>query len=95
MLACDFKACTLLYPDSLFAGTGDAYADGHHVRVGPGDIINFPPGSKHGLDNNTDDKLYCLQLMAPNESFVEYVMGGTKVGRLADEDLCNLTGRHC
>ena len=53
------------------AGTGDAYSDGVHTSVNPGDVIVFPPGSRHGLDNNTAEKLYCLQLMAPNEAFVE------------------------
>ena len=63
--------------------------------MGPGDVIVFPPGSRHGLDNNTGDKLYCLQFMAPNDAFVEFVMTGTHVGRLADEDICNLTSRLC
>ncbi|GAX76355.1 hypothetical protein CEUSTIGMA_g3801.t1 [Chlamydomonas eustigma] len=80
----------------VLAGSGDAYSDGHHFRVKPGDVAVFPPGSKHGLDNNSSqEKLYCLQLMTPDEAFVQHVMTGTNIGHLADEDICNLTNRHC
>ena len=60
-----------------------------------GDVIVFPPGSKHGIDNRTSEKLYCLQLMTPNEAFVEYVKSGISIGRLANEDLCSLTSTYC
>ena len=40
-----------------FPGFGDAYSDGVHTSVSPGNVIIFPPGSRHGLDNNTGEKL--------------------------------------
>jgi hypothetical protein len=35
------------------------------------------------------------QLMSPDDMFTSYVQSGTSLGRLADEDLCNLTASHC
>lgn len=36
-----------------------------------------------------------LQLMTPNEAFVERVQSGESLGRLDDETLCSLTAQHC
>jgi len=80
----------------VLAGAGVAYCDGAAIEVAAGDTIVFPPGSVHGLDNASGaDRMYCLQLMAPNQAFVEHVMTGTRVGRLDDEDLCQLIASHC
>jgi len=79
----------------VLAGSGTGYCDGHTFTVKAGDVAVFPPRSKHGIDNDTGDKLYCLQLMAPNEHFVEHVKTGTLIGALDDEDICNLTNTHC
>eukprot|EP00798_Chlamydomonas_sp_ICE-L_P025816 gene25816-11491_t len=65
------------------------------LAVSPGDVIVFPPTSKHALDNLSDSKLYCLQLMAPNEQFVEFVKSGEPIGRLSDDDLCTLANLYC
>ena len=77
----------------ILAGRGEAVCDGHRFEVMPGEAVVFPPGSKHGLDNLTTERLYCLQLMAPNENFVEHVMMGESVGSLERQDICNLTLR--
>ena len=83
-------------PFPLFSGSGDAYCDGVHIPVTAGDVIVFPPKSKHGLDNpEGGGKLYCLQLMAPNEHFVEYVQTGEPMARLSDDDLCTLANIYC
>ncbi|GLC36904.1 hypothetical protein PLESTB_000179900 [Pleodorina starrii] len=80
----------------VLAGTGLAVCNGRRFPVGAGDCVVFPPRAVHGIDNTSyTDKLYCLQLMTPNEAFVEHVKSGEAVGRLDDEDLCNLTSRHC
>jgi quercetin dioxygenase-like cupin family protein len=77
----------------VLAGSGEAVCDGHRFNVSAGQVLVFPPGSKHGLDNLTSEKLYCLQLMAPNENFVEHVKMGENIGALDREDICNLTLR--
>ncbi len=41
--------------------------------------------TKHAIDNASPSRLYCLQLMTPNEAFVERVQNGEAVGRLDDE----------
>ncbi|KAF6256914.1 hypothetical protein COO60DRAFT_1640359 [Scenedesmus sp. NREL 46B-D3] len=46
-----------------------------------GDVAVFPPGVLHGVDNESDQQLYCLQMMLPNESFVEWVRSGTAAER--------------
>ncbi|KAG2427949.1 hypothetical protein HXX76_011936 [Chlamydomonas incerta] len=79
----------------VLAGEGVAFCNGQRFTVRAGDVVVFPPRAVHGIDNNTDDKLYCLQLMTPNEAFVEHVKSGEAVGRLDDEDICNLASRHC
>lgn len=77
------------------SGEGDGYADGEHIKLRPGDLVVFPPGVEHGLDNNTSRKLYCLQMMLPNEDFVEFVQSGQFMGRLSAEDTCILVSVHC
>jgi mannose-6-phosphate isomerase-like protein (cupin superfamily) len=52
------------------------------VLMSPGDVAVFPPGVVHGVDNPGDSQLYCLQMMLPNEYFVEWVRSGEEAGRL-------------
>ncbi|KXZ49198.1 hypothetical protein GPECTOR_22g788 [Gonium pectorale] len=79
----------------VLAGEGVAVCNGQRFTVRAGDCVVFPPRAVHGIDNDTGHKLYCLQLMTPNEAFVEHVKSGEPVGRLDDEDICNLIARHC
>ncbi|GIL75171.1 hypothetical protein Vretimale_7864 [Volvox reticuliferus] len=80
----------------VLAGEGIAFCNGKRFPVRPGDCVVFPPRAVHGIDNiSSKSKLYCLQLMMPNEAFVEHVKSGEAMGRLDDEDLCYLTSRHC
>ncbi|KAG2450015.1 hypothetical protein HYH02_000119 [Chlamydomonas schloesseri] len=79
----------------VLAGEGVAFCNGQRFTVRAGDVVVFPPRAVHGIDNKTDSKLYCLQLMTPNEAFVEHVKSGEAVGRLDDEDICSLASRHC
>lgn len=39
--------------------------------------------------------LLAVQMMMPNESFVEYVTSGEYTGSLEDEDMCSLMRIHC
>lgn len=56
-----------------------------------GDLVVFSPGSVHGLDVDVDvgsgERLYCLELMLPNEQFSELVRGGQEMGGLEERDL--------
>jgi oxalate decarboxylase/phosphoglucose isomerase-like protein (cupin superfamily) len=67
-------------------GEGEDGADGNmrvqRVVLGPGDVAVFPPGVVHGVDNPGDSQLYCLQMMLPNEAFVEWVRSGQEAGSL-------------
>jgi len=76
----------------VLAGSGKAYANGQEMAIGPGDSFVLKPGVEHVLVNDTDRKLYCLTLMAPNEGFAELIRNGTPVD-LAPEDVAILTGR--
>ncbi|EFJ49623.1 hypothetical protein VOLCADRAFT_35798, partial [Volvox carteri f. nagariensis] len=61
----------------VLAGEGVAFCNGQRFPVRAGDCVVFPPRAVHGIDNtSTGSKLYCLQLMTPNESFVEHVKSG-------------------
>lgn len=35
--------------------------------VRAGDVVVFRPGALHGIDNSPDSRMYCLELMVPNE----------------------------
>ena len=34
-----------------------------------GDVVVFPPRSVHGIDVSEDARMYCLELMQPNDMF--------------------------
>lgn len=79
----------------VLLGSGVAFCGDDRFPVSQGDCVVFPPLSVHGIDNFSSEKLYCLQIMLPNEMFVEFVKSGKAVGRLSDEDLCNLIAVRC
>ena len=76
----------------VLAGAGKAYADGKEMPLGPGDAFVLRPGVEHVVVNDTQQKLYCLTLMTPNEGFAELIRNGTPVD-LAPEDIAVLAGR--
>lgn len=76
----------------VLAGSGKAYADGREMPIVPGDAFVLRPGVEHVVVNDTQQKLYCLTLMTPNEGFAELIRNGTPVD-LAPEDIAVLTGR--
>lgn len=51
--------------------------------VRAGDVVVFRPGALHGIDNGPDSRMYCLELMVPNEVSRGERWGtvGTGVGR--------------
>ena len=81
----------------ILDGRGVVHCEGEEAEVGAGDLVIFPPGARHGIDNRAapgGDRLYCLELMAPNEMFAELVRGGDEIG-LDVEDLCALLAVGC
>ena len=64
--------------------------------VAAGDVVVFRPGSVHGIDNGTAlGRMYCLEVMLPNEQFAEFVRSGTDTGQLGQDDLCVLASVGC
>jgi hypothetical protein len=56
--------------------------------VAAGDVVVFCPGSTHGIDTGAAGRMYCLELMLPDEAFAALVRSGRPSGGLQDEDLC-------
>ena len=75
----------------VLAGSGKAYADGKETPIGPGDAFVLKPGVEHVVVNDTQQKLYCLTLMTPNEGFAELIRSGIPVP-LGEDDIAVLTG---
>ena len=64
--------------------------------VAAGDVVVFRPGSVHGIDHGTAlGRMYCLEVMLPNEQFAEFVRSGTDTGQLGQDDLCVLASIGC
>ena len=59
-----------------------------------GDIVAFHPGSEHGIDNGMGAKMYCIEVMMPDEEFAEFVRGGQSSSLRRDE-LCWLVRTGC
>lgn len=80
----------------ILSGTAVAQHGPHITQHGPGDVVVVPPGVVHGLHNSSaTSKLFCVQMMLPDEQFARHVMSGRHVGRLSDEELCTLFATHC
>lgn len=79
----------------ILSGSGSAFCDGRRFAVHPGDVVVFPPTSVHGIDNGSVERLFCLELMLPNEMFAELVRKGIFSGALSQQDLCTLAAEEC
>lgn len=77
----------------VLSGNGTAFCDGSSFPLGAGDCVVFPPGSVHGV--NTDEKMYCLELMLPNEEFAEFVRSGSAQKGYDTDDSCILAAIGC
>lgn len=51
------------------AGQGEGFCNGERFPVRAGDVVVFPPQSLHGIDVSEDSRMYCLELMYPNDMF--------------------------
>lgn len=85
----------------MLAGCGEGFAGSQRFALSPGDVVVFPPGVVHGVDNlpappgQPGQRLYCLQCMLPNEAFVEYVQSGDWQEGLGRDDMCVLHPMFC
>ena len=79
----------------VLAGDGESFCNHHRQPVKAGDVVVFPPGSVHGIDNGPASRMYCIELMLPNEMFAELVHSGRSTGGLDDLDLCVLLAQGC
>ena len=51
------------------AGQGEGFCGDDRFPVRAGDVVVFPPQSVHGIDVSEDARMYCLELMQPNDMF--------------------------
>lgn len=79
----------------VLAGSGEAFCDGERFPLSAGDAVVFPPTTVHGIDNGAAGRMYCLELMLPNEMFAEFVRQGTDAGSLDARDLCVMLAQGC
>ena len=79
----------------ILAGEGEGFCDSERFSVKAGDVVVFPPTSLHGIDNGPTSKMYCLELMLPNDMFAEFVKGGKPAGALRDDDMCIMIAQGC
>eukprot|EP00890_Picochlorum_soloecismus_P005666 jgi/Picsp_1/60/NSC_00060-R1_box-like protein len=78
----------------ILSGQGEGFCNNERFPVRPGDIIVFHPGSTHGIDNGNDERMYCVEIMLPDQNFAEFV----RAGQLKDlhlDDLCILARIGC
>lgn len=78
----------------ILQGTGEGFCQGSRFPIAPGDIVAFQPGSTHGVDNGPQERMYCIEVMLPDENFAEFVRSGP-LKRLEDDDLCILARVGC
>ena len=55
-------------------GQGEAWVDGETARFAAGDVILFPPDSKHMVRNTGDVELVTLAIFAPPTTAAAYVL---------------------
>lgn len=79
----------------IMAGDGESFCNDHRQPIKAGDVVVFPPGSVHGIDNGPASRMYCIELMLPNQMFAELVHSGRSTGGLDDLDLCVLLAQGC
>ena len=79
----------------ILAGDGTGFCDDETFPVTAGDVVVFPPTSLHGIDNGLHSKMYCLELMLPNDMFAEFVRQGQPTGKLGDDDMCIMVAQGC
>ncbi len=75
----------------VLSGRGRALSGDVEIALSAGDFLTVPPGQEHIVENLTDEKLYVLCIMQPNEGFAELIRAGEDVA-FTEEDLAVLRG---
>src|SRR3954471_16753711 len=75
----------------ILRGEGVASCAGKTVPLHAGDSLLVRPGAEHVIENTGAGRLYCLQVMVPNDDFAELIRRGTPVA-LDAEDIAVLRG---
>jgi quercetin dioxygenase-like cupin family protein len=78
----------------ILSGQGEGFCGDKRFSVVPGDIVAFHPGNIHGIDNGPNDRMYCIEIMIPDENFAEFVRSGS-TDSLELDDLCILIRVGC
>jgi len=73
----------------VLEGEGIARCDGRTVALRAGDSLLVRPGVEHVIENTGPGRLYCLQVMVPNDGFAELIRRGAPA-ELDDADLAVL-----
>ncbi len=73
----------------VLQGEGIARCDDRAVTLRAGDSLLVRPGAEHVIENTGPGRLYCLQVMVPNDEFAELIRNGTPA-ELDAEDLAVL-----
>ena len=73
----------------VLQGEGVARCDGRAVALKAGDSLLVRAGAEHVIENTGARRLYCLQVMVPNDDFAELIRRGTPA-TLDAEDLAVL-----
>ncbi|KAI8466610.1 MAG: RmlC-like cupin domain-containing protein [Monoraphidium minutum] len=79
----------------VLGGEGVGISNGDHVPIRAGDVAVFPPHVVHAIDNPGDRRMYCLQMMLPNDMFAEYVTSGSLLGPLDSADMDGIISGSC
>ena len=78
----------------ILSGEGEGFCGDKRFSVAPGDIVAFHPGNIHGIDNGPNERMYCIEIMIPDENFAEFVRSGSAKS-LEQDDLCILIRVGC
>ena len=83
----------------MLAGEGEAFCDDERFRCAPGDVVVFPPGVLHGIDNGLQEAMYCVEVLLPIGGqdawkFAEFVRTGDQTA-LSDAELEALFAPGC
>ncbi len=75
----------------VLSGRGRRSCNGKNYDLAQGDTLVLLPGMEHVVENTGTEKLYCLTVMAPNESFAEMIRDGQPMA-LDDADRTVIAG---
>src|SRR4051812_30832193 len=60
----------------VLQGSGVAHCDGRTIALETGASLLLRPGIEHVIENTGAGRLYCLQMMVPNDGFAELIRNG-------------------